>query len=318
MLEPVAPASPRPVRGAALAASLGLAVVQMVELVSLFTRLDEVRTATTASEHVARVLNVLQSVGVAVAGTTFLVWLFQARRNAEVIGGVRQRWGTPWLVLGWVVPVVNLWIPRRIMIDIWKASEPERPALRPYALVDVWWGCFLAGNLGGNLVGSLLAVRHATKAANVVYALNSVFAFVAAVLAGFMIREISRSQERAGRHPSVTSPAAVPPAPLAVTPPAAGPPDPLRRRQTVLVAVLFGALGVLIAGLALLAHTTSAKSPEKAGYRYGVANPDPTVTDCNAEGERRYRGGAGELDFALGCLKAQTETLNATDVQPTP
>jgi hypothetical protein len=74
---------------------LGLAVVQLVELVSFYTRLDEVRTATAApGDHAVRVLNVLQSVGIAVAGTTFLVWLFRARRNAEVIGGAGQRWGT--------------------------------------------------------------------------------------------------------------------------------------------------------------------------------------------------------------------------------
>jgi hypothetical protein len=42
------------------------------------------------------------------------------------------------------------------------------------------------------------------------------------------------------------------------------------------------------------------------------------VTDCNAEGERRYRGGAGELDFAIGCLHAQIDALNAANPQPTP
>lgn len=103
-----------------------------------------------------------------------------------------------------------------------------------------------------------------------------------------------------------------------VASPTDGPPDPLRRRQNILIAVLFGALAVLIAGLALLAHSTSSESPEKAGYRFGTLNSDPTVTDCNAEGERRYRGGAGELDFAVGCVQAQFDALNATNPQPTP
>jgi hypothetical protein len=142
---------------------------------------------------------------VAVAGTTFLLWLFQARRRAKVIGGAAQRWSTPWLVLGWVIPVVSLWIPRRIVIDIWKASEPDR---RSYALVDVWWACFLAGNVGGNPLASVLSVGHDRKAANVVYVAMSAFAIAAAVLACSVIREISRAQERAGDHVAAVSAAA--------------------------------------------------------------------------------------------------------------
>jgi hypothetical protein len=83
-----------------------------------------------------------------------------------------------------------------------------------------------------------------------------------------------------------------------------------RRRQTVLVAALFGALAVLIAGLVLLSHFTSSESPKKEGYRFGTLNSDPMVTDCDAEGQRRYRGGA-ELEFAIGCLQAQADASTA-------
>jgi hypothetical protein len=65
------------------------------------------------------------------SGTTFLGWLFQARRKAVVIGGAAQRWSSPWVVLGWVIPVASLWIPRRIVIDVWRASAPGRSSRRP-------------------------------------------------------------------------------------------------------------------------------------------------------------------------------------------
>jgi hypothetical protein len=35
------------------------------------------------------------------------------------------------VVLGWVIPVASLWIPRRIVIDVWRASAPGRSSRRP-------------------------------------------------------------------------------------------------------------------------------------------------------------------------------------------
>ena len=95
---------------------------------------------------------------------------------------------------------MNLWIPRRIVLDIWKASDPDRPARRPYALVNVWWVCYVAGSVSGDLAAPLLPARRATEAAKVAYVVASAVAIVAAVLACFVIREIS------GRRNETTSP----------------------------------------------------------------------------------------------------------------
>ncbi|RJL24513.1 DUF4328 domain-containing protein [Bailinhaonella thermotolerans] len=68
-------------------------------------------------------------------------WLFGARANAEALGGAQRR-SRPWLVLGWIVPVVWFWFPYQVVADLWTAEETGRP--RPgLGLVRVWWASYL-------------------------------------------------------------------------------------------------------------------------------------------------------------------------------
>ncbi|MEV0075874.1 PQQ-binding-like beta-propeller repeat protein [Nocardia neocaledoniensis] len=80
----------------------------------------------------------------------FLVWLWRARRNAEVLFAGRHRRSIGWVIWGWVCPVVNLWFPHTIMADLVRASDPRTPGgdLRGQpgiALVSAWWVAVLAG-----------------------------------------------------------------------------------------------------------------------------------------------------------------------------
>src|ERR1700741_4905922 len=53
------------------------------------------------------------------AGVVFLVWLWRVRRNAENLSPDGHRLARGWTTGGWLVPVVNLWFPFRIVEDIW-------------------------------------------------------------------------------------------------------------------------------------------------------------------------------------------------------
>ncbi|WP_221341580.1 DUF4328 domain-containing protein [Nonomuraea endophytica] len=92
----------------------------------------------------------------------FLFWLFRARDNAEALSPEHHQHSRTWLVLGWLVPVVNLWFPKQIVDDIWIVSTPGRVqgvglihARRP-GLVWAWWLAWLCGWLGSNVAGRLL------------------------------------------------------------------------------------------------------------------------------------------------------------------
>lgn len=46
------------------------------------------------------------------------------------------------------MPIVNLWFPRRITLDIWDASSPWG-APRPHGLVNTWWTFWVISLLSG-------------------------------------------------------------------------------------------------------------------------------------------------------------------------
>ncbi|MGW1871482.1 DUF4328 domain-containing protein [Streptomyces mauvecolor] len=77
------------------------------------------------------------------AAVVFLVWLWRARINSESSGGPgSHRHKRGMVVYGWMTPVANLWIPYRVVSDIWRASAPRRNA--PRGLVTTWWVLFAA------------------------------------------------------------------------------------------------------------------------------------------------------------------------------
>lgn len=89
----------------------------------------------------------LQGLAVLVpAGVVFLIWLWRARLNAEALGGPgSQRRARGWVVGSWMTPVANLWIPYRVVADVWEASAPRRTA--PGPLLTVWWVAWVVGGM---------------------------------------------------------------------------------------------------------------------------------------------------------------------------
>jgi heme/copper-type cytochrome/quinol oxidase subunit 2 len=93
-----------------------------------------------------------------VAGfVTGSMWLYRARRNAEVLAPQgRHTRSAGWAWGGWVTPVVALWFPFQVVRDVRAALSP-----RSAALIGFWWTLFLASEVGMrtsiNLQGDALA-----------------------------------------------------------------------------------------------------------------------------------------------------------------
>ncbi|WP_130468874.1 DUF4328 domain-containing protein [Actinopolyspora lacussalsi] len=102
-------------------------------------------------EGLELVVGVLSALVLLPAMVLFLVWLFRVRGNAEVLDPGIHRRRKPWLILGWIVPVVNFWFPKQILTDIWRASRPghERGGMESSVdykggLLWAWWLFYLA------------------------------------------------------------------------------------------------------------------------------------------------------------------------------
>lgn len=77
------------------------------------------------------------------AAVAFIVWLWRVRANAELLVGPHgQRLTREWVIGAWICPVVNLWFPYRVVVDVWRASSPDR-TYRDDGLVLWWWAAFV-------------------------------------------------------------------------------------------------------------------------------------------------------------------------------
>ena len=85
----------------------------------------------------------------------FLVWFHRLYTNLPALGATDLRFSSGWAIGAWFVPLLNLWRPKQIADDIWRASEPG-PDLaanlprrdRPVGgVVHLWWGLYLLSNL---------------------------------------------------------------------------------------------------------------------------------------------------------------------------
>ncbi len=78
----------------------------------------------------------------------FLVWFHRVRANANVWALDLQSRTPGWAIGAWFIPVANLWIPRQIAVDVWRASRPDPYApdgARELTLLNSWWTCFVLG-----------------------------------------------------------------------------------------------------------------------------------------------------------------------------
>lgn len=137
------------------------------------------------------------------AAVVFLVWFSRCRRNARLLApGAASQPGV-WAVVAWLIPVVNLWVPRWLVLEVHRASSPGTPEKgRDEVLVNVWWAAWaghtavaMASQFGGGTTMPLLVVTEALNLA-------------AAVLAMFVIQRITGLQSAALRTASPTPVAA--------------------------------------------------------------------------------------------------------------
>lgn len=132
----------------------------------------------------------------AVTAPFFLAWLWQARRIADARGTRlhdRSR-----VISAWFLPGRNLWLPPRIVREVWLATAPAyATAERQFAALTVraWW-LVLSGGLilqAGFALGSTTALDQALLLTSVQLAGSSAVS-LAAVLCMLIVYRISRLQ----------------------------------------------------------------------------------------------------------------------------
>ncbi|NEW73876.1 DUF4328 domain-containing protein [Streptomyces rhizosphaericus] len=173
----------------------------------------------------AQVIYSLLTVAIAVV---WAIWFRRLRLNAEVFAPGQHRFSSGWAAGSWFTPVVNLWFPKQIANDIWRASSPQGPQAVSRGLLNGWWVTWIVAlvtNAVGGIRYNLLRGKvegddyapSPSEAKSDIESLHSILAFdmfaivifmAAAVLALLLVRQITAMQEqRASLPPQMAGPA---------------------------------------------------------------------------------------------------------------
>jgi Domain of unknown function (DUF4328) len=130
-----------------------------------------------------------------VTAVLFIRWFKRAYENVDALGG-KRRHGPGWAIGSWFIPIANLWFPKRIANDIWRASN-ERGGERVSPILTLWWVAFLLANWASQ-VGGRLNIRAETiddfRNASVAYVIGDSLDLAAAGLAIWVVRTITARQ----------------------------------------------------------------------------------------------------------------------------
>ena len=107
----------------------------------------------------------------------FLIWFYRAHRNLQALGIRRGRYSSPWSVLLFLVPILNLYYAYDLVKELWKQSSPDLgfsdAFLKQHAFsfehypsktasIGLWWGftiaSVLAARISVDLISDALAV----------------------------------------------------------------------------------------------------------------------------------------------------------------
>ncbi len=189
---------------------LGVLAFSTASLATVFTAVDATvigRAIRTGGDQGGELGTIDWSVGVYYLGTmlTFVAlvaawitgswWLFQARKNAEVLApGRHHSRKSGWAWGGWIVPIVSFWFPFQVVRDVHKAVTPR--SVTP--VIGWWWALFLATVIGWRISDRIEshALTTGTGASGVQgFALVLAAVMIAALVAwGLVLRKLTVEQ----------------------------------------------------------------------------------------------------------------------------
>jgi hypothetical protein len=152
-------------------------------------RADDLVTATVGFLAIAAVTT----------GILWVIWQWRIAKNLQAFSVLPTRFTPGWSLGGWLIPCASLVIPVLVMQDLWRASEPVSATgfsakRQGSALIGFWWAAFVVAALGSRLANydtdtdiTLDSVRSSDR-----LALGwMVVAIVAAILAMFVVIQLT-------------------------------------------------------------------------------------------------------------------------------
>lgn len=139
-------------------------------------------------------------------GAAFATWLHAVAAHVARTGRRPLRYAPAWAAGAWLVPLVNLVRPRRIVLDLWDAAAPaargeDAAAGEWRRLVARWWAAWVAAVIGNVAVARLSTLAATADGLRTAATFDLVVVLVdlaAAVYAIRVVHALTRRQLLAG------------------------------------------------------------------------------------------------------------------------
>ncbi|MDQ2800565.1 MAG: DUF4328 domain-containing protein, partial [Armatimonadota bacterium] len=159
--------------------------------------------ASRAVYGLAAVLDSLTSLG---TGVCFLIWTYRCYKNLQSFGTQGLRSTPGWAVGYFFVPLMNLYKPYGIFSELWRASNPDVDsadpqqwkAVRPPALLGVWWLLWIVSNFVS--AAANLPMNAGSNTSNPIDTVgvrvaSSLISLLAAICALLVVRSLTARQD---------------------------------------------------------------------------------------------------------------------------
>jgi Domain of unknown function (DUF4328) len=111
---------------------------------------DELRQSSLEADDLRQTLSATAQFAALIAAAVFFIrWFNRAHESLRALGA-QPRYKDWWAIVGWFVPILNLWRPKQIANDIWRGTDPTVrsmslviSATRVPLLLGVWWVAWL-------------------------------------------------------------------------------------------------------------------------------------------------------------------------------
>jgi hypothetical protein len=201
-----------------------LLLVIVMDIVGVVSSLAEVRLLTRmidgelvtideaeANDDRQAVVGALQFVVLIVAAILFLIWIYRAHKNLGALGASGLKYSPNWAVGGWFIPIMNLWRPYQVTVEISKASDPDHYEPEGQAwqtaptppLVKFWWALWIIGGFIGGILLRLAFQEpedlEAFRTRTMTFIAADAVDILAAILAILVVWYITSRQEEKNR-----------------------------------------------------------------------------------------------------------------------
>jgi hypothetical protein len=123
--------------------------VQLMDRIVTGDTVTEAEAA--ANDNRQGIIGVIQFAAYVAGAIVFIRWLRAAYRNSDVIAPGARRYGHGWAIGSWFVPFLNLWRPKQIVNDVWRAGGHDANDTEPGGLLVAWWTAFILSGWAANI-----------------------------------------------------------------------------------------------------------------------------------------------------------------------